>query len=75
VPSYIPKRVVDAHFRFSTYEDALTVGKEIFNGIQYRIVGSNDRPHWQSTPIENVIPEALSKRVWFVTAGVLQSKK
>jgi hypothetical protein len=75
VPSFVKTRPVDSPFRFATYEDAITVGKEMFNDVKYRIVGSSDRPHWQSGVIEKALPETLSKKVWYDLYGVTGNSK
>ncbi len=75
VPTFVKTRPVDAPFRFATYEDAMTVGKEMFNDVKYRIVGSSDRPHWQSGVIEKALPETLSKKVWYDLYGVTGNSK
>jgi hypothetical protein len=74
VPAFVKTRLLDTPFRFASYEDAQTLGQEMFNGVQYRIVGSSDKPHWQTTPIEKVMPEALKKKAWYDIYGVAPSK-
>ena len=75
VPAFVKTRLLDTPFRFSSYEDAQTLGQEMFNGVQYRIVGSSDKPHWQSTPIEKVLPEGLKKKAWYDIYGVATAKQ
>ncbi len=71
IPSFVKTRLIDTPFRFSNYEDAMTVGQEIFNGVQFRIVGSSDKPHWQSTPLERATaPEKLKNKPWYDIYGV-----
>jgi hypothetical protein len=70
VPEYVKTEVVDTPFRFATYEDAQSLGKDVFKGVAFRVVGSSDEPHWQGTPIQQALPEALGKKVWYELYGV-----
>ncbi len=74
VPAFVKTRLLDTPFRFASYEDAQTLGQEVFNGVQYRIVGSSDAPHWQSTPMETVLPTTLKKKAWYDIYGVAPRK-
>jgi len=66
IPEFVKKQSVDTPFRFSTYQDADTVGKELFGDVQYRIVGSNDKPHWNSTPPKQQAPAPkLTNKAWY----------
>jgi hypothetical protein len=70
VPAFIKTRLIDTPFRFATYEDAMTLGEDMFNGVQFRIVGSSDRPHWQSTPIEQSQSKGIKDKGWYNIYGV-----
>ena len=68
IPPFVRTRLIDTPFRFSTYEDAITLGEDMFTGVQFRIVGSSDRPHWQSTPLEKSV--SLKDKGWYDIYGV-----
>ena len=65
IPQYVKTKPVDTPFRFSSYEDAVKTGQEMFPGVQFKVVGSNDRPHWQSSPIERVPVDKLKGKTWY----------
>ncbi len=48
----------------------MTLGEDMFNGVQFRIVGSGDRPHWQSTPIEKMSSKGIKDKGWYDIYGV-----
>lgn len=74
VPAFVKTRLLDTPFRFASYEDADTLGQDMFKGIHYRVVGSGDSPHWQSTPLEQALPETLKKKAWYGIYGVAPRK-
>ncbi len=74
VPAFVKTRLLDTPFRFASYEDAETLGQEMFKGVHYRVVGSSDSPHWQSTPLEQALPETLKKKAWYGIYGVAPRK-
>lgn len=65
IPQFVKTKPVDTPFRFSSYEDAIKTGQEMFPGVQFKVVGSNDRPHWQSSPIERVPVDKLKGKTWY----------
>ena len=74
VPAFVKTRLLDTPFRFASYEDAETLGQEMFKGVHYRVVGSSDSPHWQSTPLEKALPDTLKKKAWYGIYGVAPRK-
>jgi hypothetical protein len=76
IPEFVKKQSVDTPFRFSTYQDADTVGKELFGDVEYRIVGSNDKPHWNSTPPKQQAPAPkLTNKAWYDLTQRAQMKQ
>ena len=62
----IPKQLniepqwIDTPYRWRTYHDAANEGRKVFEGYKFRIVSSNDNPHWDSPEyIKNVTTDNL----------------
>ena len=70
VPEFVKTRLVDTPFRFASYEDAKNVGDDMFKGVEFKIVGSSDKPHWQDSPMERVPSTKLANKSWYDLYGV-----
>jgi len=64
---------LDAPYRFNSFHDANQEADRIFAGYNYRIVGSNDNPHWDAPGYLNQTREARELRTdrrWYNVVGV-----
>ena len=73
IPQFVKTKPVDTPFRFSSYEEAIKTGQDMFPGVQFKVVGSNDRPHWQSSPIEKLPVDKLRDKSWYDLYAVAPS--
>lgn len=71
IPQFVKTRLVDTPFRFASYEDALNTASDLFKGIEFKVIGSSDKPHWQSSPMERVPTNKLATKSWFDLYGVV----
>ena len=65
----LKKKPVDTPFRFRNYEEANNMASDLFQGYEYRIVGSNDDPHW-NIPEAQMTGRDLKQDKWHDVYGV-----
>ena len=65
----LKQHAVDTPFRYRSHTEAQKAAQDLFNGYNVKIVGSNDKPHWQ-VPEARVSSSDLQKEQWYDVYGV-----
>ncbi len=47
IPKHIKEKYIDTPYRFKSLDDATINASEIYQNVKYRIIPSNDKPHWK----------------------------
>ena len=65
---------LDTPYRFKSFQDANGEAGRLFDGYQYRIIGSNDRPHWDAPSYLHQNVTDLGQQQWYNVVGVDTAK-
>lgn len=61
---------LDTPYRFKSFGDANDEARRLFEGYQFRITGSNDRPHWDAPSYLRQNVDTLGEQKWYDIVGV-----
>ena len=64
---------VDTPYRFKSFHDANNEADRIFDGYTYRIIGSNDDPHWEAPSYlyqNRNISDNIKDQRWYEVVGI-----